>query len=320
MANSKEVKYEEDVLWKKLVMDFFMAFIAFFLSKLYKDIDWSFPPVFLDKELNEILPKSQKGKRIADLLVKVRLKNGQSKILFIHIEIQGYLDEDFDLRMFTIYYRIFDTTKGADIVSIAVFTTEDENPSSFERNNYGTSVKFNFNLYNIHQHSEEELLASDNIFAIPILACKYALKTKPKKQVDLRLQLKLKLMRLLLERNYEPDIIRYLLMFLQSLLFLPEKQEKIYFNEIQKLTKMDELSYVTPHTRYMATWFYKTNFGYDPETQLKEKAEKLAEEKAEKLAEEKAEKLAEEKAEKLAEEKAEKLAEEKAGKTTIRYR
>ena len=97
-------------------------------------------------------------------------------------------------------------------------------------------------------------------------------------------------MRLLLERNYEPDIIRYLLMFLQSLLFLPEKQEKIYFNEIQKLTKMDELSYVTPHTRYMATWFYKTNFGYDPETQLKEKAEKLAEEKAEKLAEEKAEK------------------------------
>jgi hypothetical protein len=46
------------------------------------------------------------GKRLADVLVKVFLKDGSEKWLLIHIEVQGYYEKEFGRRMFIYNYRI----------------------------------------------------------------------------------------------------------------------------------------------------------------------------------------------------------------------
>jgi hypothetical protein len=62
----------------------------------------------LDNELEKIIKKMKRGRKYTDRLAKVWLKNGEEQWILIHIEIQGYNDEDFSERMFIMFYRIFD--------------------------------------------------------------------------------------------------------------------------------------------------------------------------------------------------------------------
>lgn len=84
--------------------------MAFFLPELLPDIDMTKPPEFLEQELAKIIPvKTAKGRRSIDKLVKVWLKNGEEKWLFIHIEVQSWDDPHFMERLFTYFYRIYDS-------------------------------------------------------------------------------------------------------------------------------------------------------------------------------------------------------------------
>jgi hypothetical protein len=70
----------------------FADFLLYFYPVWAKDeVDFSEKFDFLDKELDEIYPKSDNQKRYADKLIKVHLKNGQSQWILAHIEVQGYV-------------------------------------------------------------------------------------------------------------------------------------------------------------------------------------------------------------------------------------
>jgi hypothetical protein len=68
----------------------------------------------LDKELQEIqkeiFDKENSEKVVSDKILKVKLKEKGSKILFIHVEVQSYSkgDKVFGERMFRYFYRIWD--------------------------------------------------------------------------------------------------------------------------------------------------------------------------------------------------------------------
>lgn len=99
---------KQDVLWKNILDELFPDFLAFFFPEIYRDIDLSAGYQFLDKELTKIIKNSAVGGRIVDKLVKVYLHDGSEKWLLIHLEIQGYPEENFPERMFIYNYRIFD--------------------------------------------------------------------------------------------------------------------------------------------------------------------------------------------------------------------
>ncbi|MGG3691056.1 hypothetical protein ABEU88_18030, partial [Caldifermentibacillus hisashii] len=92
----KRVSYspgtDYDALWKKIISELFEEFILFFAPDLYEAIDFGKGIVFLEQELHKVIIKHKKGKKIADKIVKVSLKNGEEKYVFIHIEIQGKKD------------------------------------------------------------------------------------------------------------------------------------------------------------------------------------------------------------------------------------
>ena len=83
----KANKSKYDSAWKKVIEKFFKHFLEFFFPDIYQAIDFTKEIHFLDKELNEIDPDSNIGDRVADVLVKVYLKDGSSKYIFIFLHL-----------------------------------------------------------------------------------------------------------------------------------------------------------------------------------------------------------------------------------------
>jgi hypothetical protein len=90
----------------------------------HRQIDWSQGHEFKNTEL---------GKRFADALVQVSLKDGAERWIYIHVEVQGQHDPDFAQRMFTYNYRLYDRY-ARPIASFAVLADENETwrPDYFE--------------------------------------------------------------------------------------------------------------------------------------------------------------------------------------------
>lgn len=85
------------------------------------------------------------------------------------------------------------------IITLALFTDDDSkyNKDQYHYHFFGTKCAYQYNTYRIATQSEEELLQSNNPFALAVLAGLYVIQGKKNK--DLRLPFKRKLMQLLLQ-------------------------------------------------------------------------------------------------------------------------
>jgi hypothetical protein len=163
-----KLKYHNfDGHWKGMIEEFIEEFIAFFLPQLYPSVDFSYPPEFLDTELQNILESIGTNKRILDKLVKVRLKNGKFKWLLIHIEVQSYFEKLFAERMFLLYAMIFGKFRQK-ILGIVIYTNK-KIPKIFnkyEDSGFGSTAFYEFLAYKVVEQKESDLLLSRNIFAL----------------------------------------------------------------------------------------------------------------------------------------------------------
>ena len=126
---SKKRKY--DSAWKNIIRKLFKDFLEFFFPEIYQAIDFTKEIHFLDKELNEIDPDSNIGDRVADVLVKVYLKDGSSKyiFIFIHLEVQSQPIQNFMEKMYIYNFRTFDLNieDRTAVISVAILADEDAN-------------------------------------------------------------------------------------------------------------------------------------------------------------------------------------------------
>jgi hypothetical protein len=63
-------------------------------------VDWRVAPEFMDKELPKILSRIPESSIYADKLVKVRRIDGVPAVIFVHVEVQAEVDQNFPRRMF----------------------------------------------------------------------------------------------------------------------------------------------------------------------------------------------------------------------------
>ena len=229
---NKNSHIDHDNKWKVIISNLFEDFINFFLPNLYELVDFQYPIEFLEQELYKLIDdKIKRGKVINDKLVKVKLKSGEEKWILIHIEVQSSFELDFNERMFTYFYRIYDSY-NQKITAIAIYTG-DKTPKEHSAFNYefsGTRLLYEFNSYKITSPKQKELLESDNPFALVVLTCQYLLKTK--NDLDKRLSFKLELIRLAKDKDYDGKQIMNLLKFIDFILILPSKLEQKFQNEI----------------------------------------------------------------------------------------
>jgi len=128
-----EKKHDFDAAWKSILEAFEVELVELLFPEIFNQIAWELGTESLDKELQEIqkeiFDKDSSEKIISDKIIKVRLKDKESKILFIHVEVQSYGSghEVFGERMFRYFYRIWDKFRykyndNSEIVAAAIYT------------------------------------------------------------------------------------------------------------------------------------------------------------------------------------------------------
>lgn len=242
LLNEKRTNYDQ--LWKEVITELFEEFLLFFSPDLYEQVDFTFPPQFLEQELHTIIPDSESNNRTSDKLVRVQLKNGEDQWVLVHIEVQGGKPNEFPKRMFQYFYRTFDYFDRS-IYALALFTDDKAkyNLNEFKYNFYGTKLYYHYNTYRIANQSENELLQSNNPFALAILAGLYLIKSKKNKESVF--QYKLNLMRLLFEgkivsKETKREYLRKLLIFIDHIMRLPDNQEIVLIEQLKPLIEKEE--------------------------------------------------------------------------------
>ncbi|MGL5330726.1 MAG: Rpn family recombination-promoting nuclease/putative transposase, partial [Peptostreptococcaceae bacterium] len=126
-------KHDYDAAWKTILEAFEEEIVELLFPELYNKINWQIKSEALDNELLEIqkdiFNKEEAEKIISDKIIKVTMKDNESKILFIHVEVQSYSSNEnvFAERMFRYFYRIWDKFRykykdSSDIVGSAIYT------------------------------------------------------------------------------------------------------------------------------------------------------------------------------------------------------
>jgi|GEM_PF-1906976 len=259
MYTTKPYPRNHDHAWKQAIEHMPKQFVAFFLPELYDDIDFRKPPIFLEKELLNLIPNQKKrGYHIADKLLEFKRKDGKQQGVLIHIEIQATRDRDFDERLYISQYRAYDylrrlprnKKKRLVIESMAIFVTEEasKSPLQFELVGKYSYVLYRFGTYHIKDCSLEALLKSPNPFALAVAACLESNATSPQN----RLAPKRKLINLLSERKYSRLEINALFWFIHLIMVLPEEQETQLFSEYTQQKKEDRMEFIIKMVDYEA--------------------------------------------------------------------
>lgn len=232
----------KDSLWKGIIDKLFKEFLEYFYPKFVEEVDFNQPYELLDKELQEIIPASETSDRRADLLVKVFLKNGTEKWLLVHIEVQGYVDKLFDLRMFTYYYRTFDRFDKR-ITALAIFT--DDNPSYhpkfYEEKTWNTRICYEFDTFKVMDFDEDYFLQSKNPFASVLLTARKHLNNKSIQTDEELLELKLDLFRTMFEQGHAKTVIREVAHFIKHYVSFKKEEFLVKFEQgFDNVTKYEK--------------------------------------------------------------------------------
>lgn len=232
-----------DEAWKNVIEKLFPHLLNFFIPDLYSDADLSKGFVFLDKELEKLSKKSKKGAKYVDKLAKVSLINGNDQWILIHIEVQGYADNEFPERMFRYFYRIFDRY-NEKIVSLALITGTDKSLSKgrFEFKAYGSGVDFKYLSPRLMDYDKSKLEQDNNPIALVILASQEAELAKKKGKA---FDIKRRLIRMMYERGYKRDDIIAIFEFIDWVITLDDKDEELIRDEIERLEEVNKMPYIT---------------------------------------------------------------------------
>jgi hypothetical protein len=237
---------EFDSPWKDILQLYFEEFMLFFFPEAHAEIDWSRPPEFLDKELQQVIRDAELGKRVVDKLVKIYRRSGEESWILVHVEVQAQEESNFPRRMYNCHYRIFDIYNRS-VVSIAVLGDEAINwrPNRFSYDLFGCRLDFQFPIVKLldYQQRQSQLLASRNPFATVVMAHLAALATRNNRLE--RKQQKLALVRRLYEQGLERENIINLFQFIDWMLTLPSELEKDFWQDFREYEEARTMRYVT---------------------------------------------------------------------------
>ena len=229
----------DDALWKGLIEDLADDFLKFFFPDAEEVFDLNRKISFLDKELEQLFPNTQDefSPKYVDKLLKVYSKQGKEEWVLVHVEVQGSRDKTFAKRMFTYYYRILDKY-DKEITALAILTDKYKSfrPSQYESEFVGTKILYKYNSYKALDADIKELAKNNNPFASVIEVVQTALK-KGRIADKTLFNLKIELVKKLLQKKIQKDKIRILLNFLK--LYIRFENTKLNDTFEQKLDEIN---------------------------------------------------------------------------------
>ncbi len=231
---------------KKPSIVYFEPFLALFFGQAHTEIDWSRGFESLDTELQQVLREAELGRRVADKLVKVWLKDGREQWVLIHVEVQTTEQAEFARRMYVYNYRLFDRY-NREVVSLAVLGDDNPlwRPDNLGYRRWGFEAGIRFPVVKLLDYAEhrQELEAIPNPFASVVLAHLETLETR--QDPEQRYARKIRLVKRFYQRGMSPDEVRQLFHVIDWMMDLPKPLEITFHEELTRFEKEKVMPYVT---------------------------------------------------------------------------
>ena len=239
-----------DSPWKEALEIYFRECLELLFADAAREIDWSRGYEFLEQELRQVTREAETNRRVVDKLARVWKLDGGEAWVLIHLEVQGQWEADFDVRMFTCNYRIFDLHQR-QVATFVVLSDENPHwrPSNFGYELWGSRLQFDFPVAKLLDYNArwDELEASLNPFAVVIMA---HLKTQQTRGDEAtRYQWKLRLTRMLYERGFSRAEIVGLYKFIDWLMQLPRELEHGFWTEMHEYEEEKRMPYISSALR-----------------------------------------------------------------------
>jgi hypothetical protein len=234
----KKKAIDHDRLFKELLENFFVEFIALFFPEIHATVDFS-GLSFLQQEVFTDVTSGDKHR--VDLLAEVGLP-GEDGLILIHIESQAQYQADFAKRMFIYFSRLYQKFQRP-ILPIAVFSypeSQDE-PDVFQVGfPFLNVLRFQFYTLELQKRNWRDYVRSGN----PAAA---ALMSKMGYQPEEKVQVKLEFLRMLTKMRLDPARMTLLTGFFETYLKLNQQEEKLLEIELNQLPaeEVDKIMEIT---------------------------------------------------------------------------
>jgi hypothetical protein len=228
----------DDTAWKAFTDDAerLQALLKHGLPRLHAQIDWSRGVEFLDKELLRVAPKEYANLQVVDKLFRVYLKNGTEEWILVHLEAQSTPDPNFAERMFAYHIAIWLRYRRR-VLSIAILADDNPNwrPREFQYAVGECEIRFAFPTIKVLDLDEQQLLEAGDAASLILASFVRAVRTRHTPEI--RLQARVELMQLALERGYNEEEIRQILAFLERAMRLPAELEEQYEKMLEEASR-----------------------------------------------------------------------------------
>ncbi len=243
---TRAARQDYDSPWKDVLVRFFEPFFLFFFPAAHAAIDWTRGVEFLDKELQKIVAAAELGRRLANVLAKVYLRDGSELWVLVHVEVQGAAQGTFEQRMYVYSFRGFNRY-GRPVASFAILTDEDPNwrPSEFRYDVLGTELRLKFSSAKLLDYVRDwdKLAVDTNPFAVVVMAQLKALETKDDPAA--RYRWKLDLIKGLYERGLSADDVRQLFFCIDWMMLLSGEWEEHFTDDMAEFEEEQRMRYVS---------------------------------------------------------------------------
>ena len=236
-------KHDFDAAWKSILEAFEIEVVELLFPEIFNEIAWELGTESLDMELQEIqreiFDKDRAEKIISDKIIKVRLKNRNSKILFIHVEVQSYSSEEdaFGERMFRYFYRIWDKFRykyedKSEIVGAAIYTYKGQRGKDEKYVYKLPEIEDEIVIYNFKTIDVEKIdldkINDDNPLKLVFKMAKTLLEISPRDEDIYEMKIKLAEELVSYEKVKNNEQIKALVDFLEYLFLIrdPELEKK----------------------------------------------------------------------------------------------
>ncbi|HEY0980475.1 DUF4351 domain-containing protein [Schlesneria sp.] len=238
-----------DGAWKEALRLHLPQFVGRFFPSLAQSIDWSCDPVWLDKEISQIIGQAGQRNQEVDLLFKVLLRDGKEQWILCHLEIQTAFQSDFEQRL-DLYNAGLKWTFRQEVITLVILA--DINPRWRPREHrfeLGGFVSYRlFPVCKVIDHLESDW-ADDTSLAVQVARAQIAaLRTAGNPEE--RFHAKTQLIRNLYSVGYNAGEIRELYRLIDWMMHLRPDLTRQFELDLVSFEKELQMPYITSIERH----------------------------------------------------------------------
>ena len=238
-----------DGAWKDLLHRRLREVLACYFPAVAGAIDWSVTPEFLEQELRALAVESSRVNNRTDLLVRVRLRDGDLQVLYLHIEVQSFREPGFAQRMARSFHGIR-ASCGEDVVTLVVLADLDPTwkPVEYRYERLGCETIFRFPCCKLL----EILPQMEGDISFPALAARAQIEAlRTSRHPDKRRIVRWRLTRSLYDSGYGRAEIQEAFRLLAWMMRLPEPELLTFRQELIDYEKAKGMPVLTDIEEYV---------------------------------------------------------------------